>query len=267
MAGADGASAAAEGGTAAEGDGTAGSGDGDSGEPPPPLEMGEYLPARIVRLGLGEYERSVVALLDHGQGVVGGFVAASDARQSGYTRADSQVVGNMLAQDLFDAAEDLAAQAVADIGTILPCDPVALGEDECAREFIDTFGASAYRRPLTDEEATAIFGLYTRSRDVGGFEAGIEDVIAAVLQSASFLYRTELGPDGPGQNVRLDDFEAAAELSYLVTVVPRRDVDGLALSGTSTRRRARNRHAGCSQRTSGRPSSPGSSWNGPGWTV
>ena len=63
----------------------------------------------------------------------------------------------------------------------------------CAKQFIDAFAPQAYRRPLGDDEKLSIFNLYKGTQSKAGFAAGIEDVISGVLQSAGFLYRTELG--------------------------------------------------------------------------
>ena len=44
-------------------------------------------------------------------------------------------------------------------------------------------------------------------------------MVAAMLQSPHFLYRTELGPEtsGPGSTVTLTPYEVASSLSYLLT--------------------------------------------------
>ena len=50
------------------------------------------------------------------------------------------------------------------------------------------------------------------------FAAGVEAMVAAMLQSPYFLYRTELGPEtaGPGATVTLTPHEVASSLSYLL---------------------------------------------------
>ena len=50
------------------------------------------------------------------------------------------------------------------------------------------------------------------------FEAGVEAVVAAMLQSPYFLYRREIGDVDPGTGLaRLTSHEVASELSYLLT--------------------------------------------------
>src|SRR6185295_14135553 len=82
------------------------------------------------------------------------------------------------------------------------------------------FAPQAYRRPLTDDEKLAIFNLYKTAQSKSGFAAGIEDVISGVLQSAGFLYRTELGTATQGGVARLASHEIASELSYLILAGP-----------------------------------------------
>lgn len=116
------------------------------------------------------------------------------------------------------AAESLAANAVADLGTLLPCDPGATGEDACARQFITDFGEKAFRRPLETEEVDSLYGLYTDTKTLDGFGPAIEIVVNAMLMSPSFLYRVELGGASPVAEgvVPLTSYEIATRLSYLL---------------------------------------------------
>ncbi|XXX82399.1 DUF1592 domain-containing protein [Sorangium sp. So ce134] len=122
------------------------------------------------------------------------------------------------------AAEELAAEAVAgDLSKLLPCDPAAVegqieAEDACARQFVETFGRRAYRRPLTPQEVDRLMRAYTAGRTDGSLREGIEVVIRAALQSPKFLFRLELRHDldDSAQKVRLDPYEMASRLSYLV---------------------------------------------------
>jgi hypothetical protein len=51
--------------------------------------------------------------------------------------------------------------------------------------------------------------------DGGTYEEGIELTVRAMLQSAGFLYLTEIG-EAPGANIKLTPYELAASISYLV---------------------------------------------------
>ncbi|WP_375766819.1 DUF1592 domain-containing protein [Archangium gephyra] len=125
--------------------------------------------------------------------------------------ADERAVGQLLTDKLLSAAEQAAEAGVANLSRHVSCAP---GE-ECARQFIQDFGLRAFRRPLTDAEKTRYQSLYTAVAAEDGYTEGIEAIIAAMLQSPNFLYRTELGQHlGDGRYV-LTDYEVASELSYL----------------------------------------------------
>jgi len=125
--------------------------------------------------------------------------------------ADERAVGQLLTDKLLSAAEQAAVAAVANLARHVSCAP----GDECAKQFIQDFGLRAFRRPLKDGEKMRYQSLYTAVAAEDGYTEGIEAIIAAMLQSPNFLYRTELGEHlGDGRYV-LTDYEVASELSYL----------------------------------------------------
>lgn len=192
---------------------------GSAGAPPAEGATAALIPARIRRLSNAEYNASASALLGTPVDPANSF--APDARQDGFTVNDSQRVDPVLAKQLFAAAEELAASVRPSLGELAPCD--AAGDREvCAASFIDAFGKRAYRRPLVSEEADGLLEVYRVGSETGRYEDGIELVIRAVLQSAGFLYLTELGdgmPDASGV-VQLTADELASSLSYLITAGP-----------------------------------------------
>jgi hypothetical protein len=122
--------------------------------------------------------------------------------------------------DYNKAAIALATKIVRDpaaLQKILPAD--ATGDTEArGRAFIRGFGARAYRRPLTDAEIDQHLGLFRQGASLIGsgdaFLDGTEMVVALMLQSPHFLYRTELGGAVKNGRVILTDHEVAARLSY-----------------------------------------------------
>jgi hypothetical protein len=126
-------------------------------------------------------------------------------------------VSPLLVELYMNAAETLAATAVADLGALLPCDPALSGEETCARGFIQTFGRRAYRRPLAPEQVDRLMAVFG-SAAAATFADRIRLVLTAMLQSPFFLYRVETAPGTPGgpDVVRLDGHEVATRLSYLL---------------------------------------------------
>ena len=129
-------------------------------------------------------------------------------------------VNALMAEQYRDAAETLAARAVANLTQLLPCNPATAGEDACALQFIQTFARRAFRRPADPAEVTALQKLTANVySDIGAkpdFATRIRVVLSAILQAPSFLYRPQMGvqlTDGSGA-VALDDYEIATRLSY-----------------------------------------------------
>lgn len=115
-----------------------------------------------------------------------------------------------------------------------PCDLEA-PPTTCVDAFIRNRVARAFGRPLTDVEAKELVALY----DVGAQESprvGLRMLIEATLQSASFLYRTEIGlpvADGPSGRVTLTTYELAEALSFaLLDSVPDNTLWEKAADGT-----------------------------------
>lgn len=198
--------------------GTGGSGGGV--ELPPDTDKAELLPAGIRRLTNEEYAASVLALL--GEPLPPSISLPPDARQDGFTRNNAQRVDPVLAKQLDAIATTLAAGARSRVSELAPC-ATAGGSATCAETFISSFGAKAYRRPLTTDEADALLALYELGLDGGSYAEGIELVIRGTLQSAGFLYITELGDGTASDPIALTPRELAMSLSYLVTAQPPTD--------------------------------------------
>lgn len=177
------------------------------------------IPARIRRLSNAEYDASAHALL--GSETRPGESFAPDARQAGFTVNDAQRVDAVLVKQLFAAAETLAAEARPSFGELAPCSSPDDAEG-CAADFIEAFGSKAYRRPLDAEEAEGLLAVYRVGADGASYEDGIELTIRAVLQSAGFLYLTELGDGSQNADgsISLTPYELANSLSYLLTAGP-----------------------------------------------
>jgi hypothetical protein len=177
------------------------------------------IPARVRRLSNTEYDASVAALL--GSKLAPGRSFAPDARQAGFTENEAQRVDSVLAKQLFAAAQKLAAEARPHLADIAPCATPA-DREACARAFIADLGARAYRRPLTAAESSSLLELFRAGALDSSYESGIELVIRGLLQSAGFLYLTELGDSAPDASgaVTLTGHELASSLSYLMTGAP-----------------------------------------------
>ena len=90
-------------------------------------------------------------------------------------------------------------------------------QDPCAADFVIRIGLKAWRRPLTDVEQNSLLEVYKAvTADSGDPWQGFAATTEAMLASPYFIYRTELGALQPGGALRLDSYEVASRLSYLL---------------------------------------------------
>lgn len=201
-----------------------GQGDGDGDDPNDPDVSGmlpdgsdasAVLPARIRRLTNAEYDASVKALI--GTSLTPGADFPPDTRQHGFTLNEAQRVDPVLARKLDGAAVKLADEVVSRLDEFAPCEGDAAG---CAAAFIESFGAKAYRRPLTEEEAAGLMGLFEVGASDAEYTQGIHQVVRGILQSPGFLYLTEIGDGSQTGTVVMTPYEIAASMAYLLTGGP-----------------------------------------------
>ena len=115
-------------------------------------------------------------------------------------------------QQFEQAADQLAM--LAPVLELLSCDPAMTSEDNCAQQFITTFGLRVYRRPLSSVESRALLDAYTNARMTGDFTTGIVSVIASALKAPAF-YQVET-PNPSKRPALLDSYEVASRLSYFL---------------------------------------------------
>ena len=102
---------------------------------------------------------------------------------------------------------------------IFICHPTAAAEErDCAQTIVSNLARRAYRRPITERDLDSLLGFYDDARARGGFEAGIETTVRALLTSTEFLFRVERDPEGvaSGTAYRLSDLELATRLSFFL---------------------------------------------------
>ena len=187
------------------------------------VDFKSLVPARVRRLANAEYDASVQALLSTTASPASGPAFPPDLRQDGFTVNDRQRVDAVIIEQLADAADALATEAQQN-GTLARLAPCAASASAaaCVRTFVTTFGARVYRRALIGDEVDALLALYAAGAEDATYLDGIAQVTRGLLQSAGFLYMTELG-DGMTTKegtVEMTQNEIAAALSYFLTSAP-----------------------------------------------
>jgi len=101
---------------------------------------------------------------------------------------------------------------------IYVCDPKTGGEAPCAKQIAENLARRAFRRPVTELDLNRLMPFYETGRKEGGnFDKGVERLVAAVLASPEFLYRTIRGAQAQrAAEVALTDYELATRLSFFI---------------------------------------------------
>jgi hypothetical protein len=95
---------------------------------------------------------------------------------------------------------------------------VADRERACAEQITANLARRAFRRPVNQADLDRLMPFYEEGRKgPGGFDEGIELMVAAVLASPDFLYRSIAPRDASGSaGYELDDHELASRLSFFI---------------------------------------------------
>src|SRR5690606_29162924 len=99
---------------------------------------------------------------------------------------------------------------------IFVCQPSELSDERaCAEQIARSLATRAFRRPVGDDDLEWLMPFYESARqEEGGFEAGITELVTAILSSPDFLYRAIASlPDAPRP---LDGLELASRLSFFL---------------------------------------------------
>ncbi|MEM9455450.1 MAG: DUF1592 domain-containing protein [Myxococcota bacterium] len=170
------------------------------------LTEAQYLAVVEQQLGVDVSELSLPA-----DGRVGPFVGNASAPLSG-----------LHIDQYFAAAQQIAEQV--ELSALHPCGEAPA--DECVSDFIDDVGAALWRRPVPDEDRGRLLAVYDVGREAREPAAALRLVVVALLQSPYMLYHIEIGVeigveigepvDGEGTAFRLDGYEVASRLSFLL---------------------------------------------------
>ena len=119
---------------------------------------------------------------------------------------------------------------------IFTCRPAAraAAERACAEQILGTLARRAFRRPIDANDLGVLLPFYEAGRREGGFERGIEQALARLLVSPSFLFRIELDPvdAASGRAYPVEDLALASRLSFFLwSSVPDEELLDLADRG------------------------------------
>jgi hypothetical protein len=234
-----GTSGAGVGGSAGSG-GVTGGASGTSGSAGTP-EPGVFVPSpsRLRRLTSVEYKNSVVDLLGAGTLVTTELERDTALNNLTAIGASSLALSAPVTEQFETSALALSDALVKDTvrrQAVVECAPSGPSDETCLRTFLTTFGRRVFRRPLTPEEVELYAGVgVTAMTTLSDFWGGVRYTLAGLLQSPSFLYRSEFGladAAAPDRR-RLDGYELATRLSFLLwATTPDNELLDAAAAGT-----------------------------------
>jgi Protein of unknown function (DUF1592)/Protein of unknown function (DUF1588)/Protein of unknown function (DUF1595)/Protein of unknown function (DUF1585)/Protein of unknown function (DUF1587) len=175
---------------------------------------GDVLGVQVRRLTRTEYNATVRSLLP------GVTLPPIDLPQeidaSGFeNRAKLQDPTALLVEQASTGATTIAESAVKNLAGVVSCSAT---DATCGAKFVESFGARAFRRPLTDAEKKTYTDLFNQQKSAISFSAAVQLTMEALLQAPAFLYRIELGDPSQAAlgHVPLTSYEMASRLSYLL---------------------------------------------------
>ena len=103
---------------------------------------------------------------------------------------------------------------------IFSCYPERLAEETtCAAQILSRVARQAYRRPVTEEDATLLLEFFDRGREQGGsFDHGIQFALEFILSDPDFLIRSYSDTEqfSDGAIYELNDLELASRLAFFI---------------------------------------------------
>ena len=163
-------------------------------------------PARVLLLSDTQFQNAVHDLF--GVDVLLGATAPETPENQPLFAVETATVMTREQAMRYHVAAKQVAQA------IKPCGDAPV-DATCMLQFLKEKMPRAWRRPINVDEATSVVRLFEAGKPLST-QAAVEVVVSALLESGSFLYRTELGKTdaAPGAPVTLTPFELATAIGF-----------------------------------------------------
>jgi len=170
----------------------------------------ELAEAPLKRLTSHQYNQSVSDLFPELNLPLYGFPLETSV--GGFSNNSSLNIATSSLVDAYHyAALDIASQAIAGVSSIDSCE-----EDRvCLLSWLKELNSEAWRRPLTDEEATGLEEMFLEWSEAAGNDGATQIIIQYILESPDFLYMPEIGNSDDGFR-RLNSYEIATRMSYFL---------------------------------------------------
>ncbi len=196
----------------------AGDGDASIDNVPPPAcpTPDPFVGTSIVRrLTNFQYNRTALLLFGDDSNPADDFPV--ETREEGYdNQASSQHVQLPQVVGWESAARHLAERATRDVDALLGCDTEALGIDACFSSALPTLVRRILRTSAEPQEVARYQSFFNELRDETEGTRAVELIIQALLLAPRFLFLIEEGAANANDTYRLDAYEVASRLSFLL---------------------------------------------------
>src|SRR5262245_8166260 len=152
-------------------------------------------PAGVRRLSQVQYGNAIRDLLGSSIVVPVDVIPRDETYRFANVGSYRGTSGSDVVEGYSTAAVDVAHQALSvatNRAAFVGCSPQSV-DDPCLGVFLANFGRRVLRRPLTPEELDIYRGVVKAGAAAGKVWSGVEYVVAALLQDASFLYMPLVG--------------------------------------------------------------------------
>ena len=183
-------------------------------------------PQRIIRLTLQEIANSTGVAIDPS-------LTQTLATQQGlgqptlafFPPLDSTREGDTIIADRYQQTDNMAVTASQFVTTNYAATTkcTSTTDDTCGQNYVLGVAAKLYRQPLDARATQSLMQVYTDVKAAGGSTTeAVQFSIEAALNSAQFLYRTEIGDVSKktADGIPLTPYELATELSYFLSDGP-----------------------------------------------
>ena len=202
--------------------GSAGNGGGNN----PCTGTNTLAPQRVVRLTLQEIANSTGAAID--PSLTQTLVTQQGLGQptlAFFPPLDSTREGDTIIADRYQQTDNMAVTAsqfvTTNYATATKC--ASATDDTCAQNYVLGVAAKLNRQPLDARATSSLMQVYTEIKAAGGSTTeAVQFSIEAALNSAEFLYRTEIGDKSKmnADGIPLTPYEMATQLSFFLSDGP-----------------------------------------------
>jgi Protein of unknown function (DUF1592)/Protein of unknown function (DUF1588)/Protein of unknown function (DUF1595) len=182
-------------------------------------------PQRIVRITLKQNANAVGSMIDPSltqtlvtqQGLATADLAFFPPLDS--TREGSTIFADRLQQidNMAVTASKFLTATATSYATVTKC--ASATDEACAQAYLLALAEKAYRQPLDARQKASLTQVYTDVKTAGGtVQDGVQFGVEAILNSAEYLYRTEIGDvtKMTADGIPLTPYEIASQLSFFL---------------------------------------------------